>query len=80
MHETAGVVPGPWAALVRGPVHGPLPVLLLLLTATTGVVDAVSVLALGRVFVANMTGNVVFLGSLLPERPGSLWSPRLRRC
>jgi len=33
---------------------------LLILTAVTGVVDAVSILALGRVFVANMTGNVVF--------------------
>ncbi len=32
------------------------------LTVLTGVVDAVSYLALGRVFVANMTGNVVFLG------------------
>jgi len=37
-------------------------VALLLLTFTTGLVDAVSVLALGHVFVANMTGNVVFLG------------------
>jgi uncharacterized membrane protein YoaK (UPF0700 family) len=36
--------------------------LLLVLTAVTGVVDAVSILALGRVFVANMTGNVVFAG------------------
>jgi uncharacterized membrane protein YoaK (UPF0700 family) len=36
--------------------------LLLLLTVVTGVVDATSYLALGRVFVANMTGNVVFLG------------------
>jgi uncharacterized membrane protein YoaK (UPF0700 family) len=35
---------------------------LLLLTAVTGIVDAVSYLVLGRVFVANMTGNVVFLG------------------
>ena len=42
--------------------HGPLPALLLVLTGATGVVDAVSYLALGRVFVANMTGNVVFLG------------------
>jgi len=42
--------------------HGPLPLLLLLLTVVTGVVDAVSFLKLGRVFVANMTGNVVFLG------------------
>jgi uncharacterized membrane protein YoaK (UPF0700 family) len=42
--------------------HGPLPALLLLLTAVTGLVDAVSYLKLGHVFVANMTGNVVFLG------------------
>lgn len=35
---------------------------LLLLTFATGLVDAVSVLELGHVFVANMTGNVVFLG------------------
>ncbi|MCW0213192.1 MAG: DUF1275 domain-containing protein [Pseudonocardia sp.] len=35
---------------------------LLTLTATTGLVDAVSFLRLGRVFAANMTGNVVFLG------------------
>jgi uncharacterized membrane protein YoaK (UPF0700 family) len=42
--------------------HGPLPLLLLLLTIVTGLVDAVSYLALGHVFVANMTGNVVFLG------------------
>jgi uncharacterized membrane protein YoaK (UPF0700 family) len=37
-------------------------VALLLLTFATGMVDAVSVLALGHVFVANMTGNVIFLG------------------
>jgi uncharacterized membrane protein YoaK (UPF0700 family) len=42
--------------------HGPLPLLLILLTIVTGLVDAVSYLALGHVFVANMTGNVVFLG------------------
>jgi uncharacterized membrane protein YoaK (UPF0700 family) len=33
-----------------------------LLTFATGLVDAVSVLELGHVFVANMTGNIVFLG------------------
>jgi uncharacterized membrane protein YoaK (UPF0700 family) len=42
--------------------HGPLPILLLVLTMITGLVDAVSYLQLGHVFVANMTGNVVFLG------------------
>jgi uncharacterized membrane protein YoaK (UPF0700 family) len=39
-----------------------LPRLLLVLTAGAGLVDAVSYLTLGHVFVANMTGNVVFLG------------------
>jgi uncharacterized membrane protein YoaK (UPF0700 family) len=42
--------------------EGILPFVLLGLTATTGIVDAVSFLALGHVFTANMTGNVVFLG------------------
>jgi uncharacterized membrane protein YoaK (UPF0700 family) len=41
---------------------GPLPPLLLVLTVVTGLVDAVSYLKLGHVFVANMTGNVAFLG------------------
>jgi uncharacterized membrane protein YoaK (UPF0700 family) len=54
------------ASVSEAPVPGrqlkPLLAILLLLTATTGTVDAVSYLALGHVFVANMTGNVVFLG------------------
>jgi uncharacterized membrane protein YoaK (UPF0700 family) len=37
-------------------------VLLLLLTNAAGYVDALSYLALGRVFTANMTGNTVLLG------------------
>ena len=45
--------------------HGPLPVLLICLTVVTGLVDAFSYLMLGQVFVANMTGNVVFLGFAL---------------
>ena len=50
--------------------HGPLPPLLLTLTVVTGLVDAVSYLGLGHVFVANMTGNVVFLGFALAGAPG----------
>ncbi|MGV9311931.1 YoaK family protein [Streptomyces sp. NPDC003691] len=50
--------------------HGPLPPLLLTLTLVTGLVDAVSYLALGKVFVANMTGNVVFLGFALTGADG----------
>src|SRR6266487_1585290 len=46
----------------RGEVkHGPLPPLLVAMTLITGLVDAFSYLVLGHVFVANMTGNVVFL-------------------
>jgi uncharacterized membrane protein YoaK (UPF0700 family) len=41
---------------------GPLPALLIGMTVVTGLVDAFSYLSLGHVFVANMTGNVVFLG------------------
>jgi len=45
--------------------QGPLPALLVCLTVVTGLVDAFSYLSLGHVFVANMTGNVVFLGLAL---------------
>ncbi len=50
--------------------HGPLPRLLLALTVVTGLVDAFSYLVLGHVFVANMTGNVVFLGFALAGASG----------
>jgi uncharacterized membrane protein YoaK (UPF0700 family) len=40
----------------------PLVRALLVLTFTTGLVDAVSYLGLGHVFTANMTGNIVLLG------------------
>jgi hypothetical protein len=43
--------------------HGPLPPVLISMTLVTGLVDAFSYLTLGHVFVANMTGNVVFLAS-----------------
>jgi uncharacterized membrane protein YoaK (UPF0700 family) len=49
----------------EGDRHGPLVPLLLALTFVTGLVDAASYLRLGHVFVANMTGNVVFLGFAL---------------
>ena len=44
---------------------GLLPPLLVALTAVTGLVDAFSYLVLGHVFVANMTGNVVFFAFAL---------------
>ncbi len=50
--------------------HGPLTPLLVTLTVVTGLVDATSYLMLGHVFVANMTGNVVFLGFALAGAGG----------
>jgi uncharacterized membrane protein YoaK (UPF0700 family) len=50
--------------------HGPLVPMMVALTFLTGVVDAASYLKLGHVFVANMTGNVVFLGFALAGAGG----------
>jgi len=47
-----------------------LPAVLLALTAVTGIVDAISYLALGHVFTANMTGNVVFIAFAVAGTPG----------
>jgi len=58
------IIPG------RGGEYGPLPPLLVAMTAVTGLVDAFSYLVLGHVFVANMTGNVVFLAFALAGARG----------
>ncbi|MGW0809683.1 YoaK family protein [Nonomuraea sp. NPDC002799] len=58
--------------------HGVLPALLIVLALVTGLVDAVSYLGLNRVFVANMTGNIVFLGfALAGDIELSKWAPPL---
>jgi uncharacterized membrane protein YoaK (UPF0700 family) len=64
MAGSAGIPRFDEAAFKRGAasVRHPLARALLALTFSTGLVDAVSYLALGRVFTANMTGNVVLLG------------------
>jgi len=64
-----------WHTIVPRPddPHGPLSPLLLLLTIVTGLVDAFSYLQLDRVFVANMTGNVVFLAFALGGASGFVW-------
>ncbi len=49
--------------------HSPLVAVLLCLTAATGLVDAVCYLGMGHVLVANMTGNIVFLGFALAGAP-----------
>ncbi|MGD0395100.1 MAG: YoaK family protein, partial [Acidimicrobiales bacterium] len=61
-----------WRTLVppHGDRHGPLAPLLVALTVVTGLVDAFSYLVLGHVFVANMTGNVVFLAFALTGAKG----------
>ncbi len=60
----SAISPGarPLPATPGSSLREPLPRALLILTAATGMIDAVSFLGLGRVFSANMTGNVVFLG------------------
>jgi uncharacterized membrane protein YoaK (UPF0700 family) len=61
--------------VTEAPADGPLPPLLLALTLVTGLVDATSYLKLGHVFVANMTGNVVFLGFGIAGAGGiSVWA------
>ncbi len=50
--------------------HGPLPAVLLVLTFVSGLIDAISIISLGHVFVANMTGNIVFVGFAVAGAPG----------
>ena len=47
-----------------------LPLLLHIATVITGLIDAISYLALGHVFTANMTGNVVLLALAVGGAPG----------
>lgn len=54
---------------------------LLVLTFTTGIVDAVSLLGLGPVFVANQTGNVLLLGFAIAGAGGfTVAAAPSRRC
>ncbi|GAA2723007.1 YoaK family protein [Actinocorallia aurantiaca] len=53
---------------------GPLPLLFTVLAFTTGLIDATSFLALGQVFVAAMTGNIIILGLGLAELDTALSS------
>lgn len=58
--------------------YGTLPGLLVLATVATGAVDGVSYLGLHHIFVANMTGNVVFFGFALAGAQGlTVWAPAL---
>jgi uncharacterized membrane protein YoaK (UPF0700 family) len=50
--------------------HGPLPTMLIAMTVVAGLVDSFSFLKLGHVFVANATGNILFMGFALAHVPG----------
>ena len=58
------IIPG------HDPRHGPLPPLLLVMTVVAALVDSFSFLTLGHVFVANSTGNILFIGFALAHVPG----------
>jgi uncharacterized membrane protein YoaK (UPF0700 family) len=67
-----------WRGLVADAQHGPLPGILVLLTGVAGVVDAVSILRLDRVFVANITGNIIFIAlALVGTRGYSITAPTI---
>ena len=79
--EPGTVSPAPAATTATPPAHpwrrvfvderdGPLPALLFALTVLAGSVDALSILRLGHVFVATMTGNLVFIGLALAGAKG----------
>jgi len=57
--------------------YGPLPALLLILTGVTGLVDAVSYLKLGHVFLANMTGTSCSSDLPLPTQTTFRFPPRV---
>lgn len=65
-----------WRGLTNDEDHGPLQGILIVLTGVAGVVDAVSILRLDRVFVANITGNIIFIGlALVGARGYSITAP-----
>jgi uncharacterized membrane protein YoaK (UPF0700 family) len=59
---SAGRDPEPIGGRAARSIRHPLTRALLVMTFSTGLVDAVTYLGLGRVFAANMTGNIVLLG------------------
>lgn len=72
--EYAGDVRAGWAPPSK-PARRTLPIVLLVLTFTTGILDAVSYLGLGQVFTGLQTGNVVVLGFGLAGTRGFTVAP-----
>jgi uncharacterized membrane protein YoaK (UPF0700 family) len=65
-----------WRGLADDKDHGPLQGILVMLTGVAGVVDAISILRLDRVFVANITGNIIFIGlAIVGTRGYSITAP-----
>ncbi|MGA7834687.1 MAG: YoaK family protein [Acidimicrobiales bacterium] len=65
-----------WKGLTADERHGSLPGILVVLTFVAGIVDALSILRLDHVFVANITGNIIFIGlALVGARGFSVAAP-----
>jgi uncharacterized membrane protein YoaK (UPF0700 family) len=65
-----------WNGLVNDEHQGPLPGILTILTLVAGVADATTILRLDHVFVANITGNIIFVGlALVGVRGYSITAP-----
>jgi uncharacterized membrane protein YoaK (UPF0700 family) len=59
-----------WQRLTHDEHDGPLAGMLIVLTAASGLIDATTLLRLGHVFGAAMTGNLLFIGVALAGAPG----------
>ncbi len=51
-----------WKGLVDDPRQGSLPGILTMLTLVAGIADGTTILRVDHVFVANITGNIIFIG------------------
>jgi uncharacterized membrane protein YoaK (UPF0700 family) len=65
-----------WIGLVDDERQGSLPGILTVLTLVAGIADATTILRVDHVFVANITGNIIFIGlALVGARGYSITAP-----
>jgi uncharacterized membrane protein YoaK (UPF0700 family) len=65
-----------WIGLVDDERQGSLPGILTMLTLVAGIADATTILRVDHVFVANITGNIIFIGlALVGARGYSITAP-----
>lgn len=65
-----------WKGLVDDERQGSLPGILIVLTLVAGIADGTTILRLDHVFVANITGNIIFIGlALVGARGYSITAP-----